>query len=61
MCAARDLGQLHFHDTKVFDRDWGTDTVRLALQAGARPDAIVSRWTPGIEIFMRERAKVLLY
>jgi uncharacterized protein YbbC (DUF1343 family) len=61
MCAARDLGQLHFHDTKVFDRDWGTDTVRLALQAGARPDAIVSRWTPGIETFMRERAKVLLY
>ena len=61
MCAARDLGQLHFHDAKVFDRDWGTDTVRLELASGASPDEIVSHWTPGIEAFMRERAKVLLY
>jgi len=61
MCAARDLGQLHVHDTKVFDRDWGTDTVRIALQGGSSPDAIVARWTPGLESFMRERAKVLLY
>jgi uncharacterized protein YbbC (DUF1343 family) len=61
MCAARDAGQLAFHDTKVFDRDWGTDTVRKALQAGASPETIVATWTPGLNAFMRERAKVLLY
>jgi hypothetical protein len=61
MCAARELGQLHFHDTKVFDRDWGTDVVRLQLAAGESPDQILSHWTPGLEAFIRERAKVLLY
>jgi uncharacterized protein YbbC (DUF1343 family) len=61
LCAARDLGQLRFHDAAVFDRDWGTDAVRLALQAGASPDAILARWAPGLETFVRQRAKVLLY
>jgi len=61
MCAARELGQLHFHDTNVFDRDWGTDAVRLQLAAGESPDQILSHWTPGLEAFIRERARVLLY
>jgi uncharacterized protein YbbC (DUF1343 family) len=61
MCAARGLGVLEYHDTKVFDRDWGTDVVRRQLQAGAEPDEIVAGWSAGLAAFARERARVLLY
>jgi uncharacterized protein YbbC (DUF1343 family) len=61
MCAVRDLGDLHIHDAHVMDRDWGTDRVRLALVAGASPDAIVNAWQPGLAAFARLRARYLLY
>ena len=61
LCAARDLHELTFHDAKIFDRDWGTDSVRLLLQSGASPEAIIARWNPGLATFTHERDKVLLY
>ena len=46
---------------RIMDRDWGTDAVRLALDAGTSPDAIVAAWQPGLSAFKTQRAKYLLY
>jgi hypothetical protein len=43
------------------DRDWGTDAVRLALSAGAGPDAIVAAWEPQLRAFRALRERYLLY
>ena len=43
------------------DRDWGTDTVRLGLEAGASPDAIVAAWRSGLAAFRTLRGRYLLY
>jgi uncharacterized protein YbbC (DUF1343 family) len=43
------------------DRDWGTDAVRLALNDGTSPDAIVASWQPGLRAFKSLRSKYLLY
>ena len=43
------------------DRNWGTDSVRLALDSGAGPDAIVASWQPGLRGFKTLRSKYLLY
>lgn len=61
MCAARDLGFMHVHNAAFMDRDWGTDTVRKALLAGASPDAIVHAWQAQIPAFLALRDKALLY
>jgi uncharacterized protein YbbC (DUF1343 family) len=61
MCAARDLGAFHVSDEHIFDRDWGTDSVRAALQRGASPDAIVASWQPQLAAFLKLRAPYLLY
>ena len=63
LAAARAQGKFHIapdHD-KLFDRDWGTDTVRYALAAGASPDTIVVAWQPGLRAFDALRATYLLY
>lgn len=63
LAAARAQGKFHIppdHE-RLFDRDWGTDTVRRALVEGASPDAIVASWQPGLRAFQSLRAKYLLY
>ena len=44
-----------------FDRDWGTDTVRLGLLNGASPDAIVASWESGLAAYRAIRERYLLY
>ncbi len=61
MAAARAQGKLHVAHEAIMDRDWGTDTVRLALLAGESPDAIAASWKPGLRAFDKLRAKYLLY
>jgi uncharacterized protein YbbC (DUF1343 family) len=61
LAAARAHGKLRVAHEAVMDRDWGTDTVRLALLAGESPDAIVAAWKPGLRAFEKLRAKYLLY
>ena len=61
LVAARTQGRLQFANPASFDRDWGTDTVRLALTAGAAPDDIVASWESGLAAFRPIRAKYLLY
>jgi uncharacterized protein YbbC (DUF1343 family) len=61
LAAARAQGKLHFPHEPIMDRNWGTDTVRLALAAGTSPDAIVASWQPGLSAFKAMRAKYLLY
>jgi uncharacterized protein YbbC (DUF1343 family) len=61
MCAARDLGAFHVSDMRIFDRDWGTDSVRADLVRGASPDAIVAKWQPQLAAFLKLRAPYLLY
>ena len=46
---------------QIMDRDWGTDAVRLALNAGTSADAIIASWQPGLSAFKSMRAKYLLY
>ena len=63
LAAARAQGKFHIapdHD-KLFDRDWGTDTVRRALIDGVSSDAIVAAWQPGLRGFESLRATYLLY
>jgi uncharacterized protein YbbC (DUF1343 family) len=45
----------------LFDQVWGTKTLRLALQRGDAPDAIVAQWRPGLERFRLLREPYLLY
>jgi uncharacterized protein YbbC (DUF1343 family) len=45
----------------LFDLVWGTKDVRLALQRGESAQAIVARWTPGLERFKQLRRQYLLY
>lgn len=61
LAAARAQGRLHFNKTASFDRDWGTDSVRLGLQSGASPEAIVASWESGLSKYRAIREKYLLY
>lgn len=63
LAAARAQGKFSIapgHE-RIFDRDWGTDTVRRALTEGASPAAIVASWQPALSAFQALRAKYLLY
>jgi uncharacterized protein YbbC (DUF1343 family) len=63
LAAARAQGRYHVpagHE-QIMDRDWGTDAVRLALNAGTSADAIIASWQPGLAAFKSLRAKYLLY
>lgn len=44
-----------------FDKLYGTDTVRLALQGGVPADAIIASWQPGLAAFMAETLEHRLY
>jgi uncharacterized protein YbbC (DUF1343 family) len=61
LAAARAQGKLHIGKPANFDRDWGTDTVRLALLNGASPDDIVASWESGLSTYRTIRRKYLLY
>jgi len=63
LAAARAQGKYHVaagHEA-IMDRDWGTGTIRLALNAGTSPDAIIAAWQPGLAAFKTLRDKYLLY
>jgi uncharacterized protein YbbC (DUF1343 family) len=61
LVAARAQGRLHINHAANFDRDWGTDTVRLGLLSGAAPDAIVASWESGLSSYRAMRERYLLY
>jgi uncharacterized protein YbbC (DUF1343 family) len=61
LAAARAQGRLSISHAANFDRDWGTDSVRLALVAGAAPDEIVASWESGLTAYRAIRARYLLY
>jgi len=61
LAAARAQGKFRVAHEAIMDRDWGTDTVRVALAAGASPDTIVSAWRPGLAAFRALRGRYLLY
>ncbi len=61
LVAARAQGKFHVASAAIMDRDWGTDTVRTALEAGASPDAILAAWSPGLAAFRALRGRYLLY
>ena len=61
LAAARAQGRLHVAKAASFDRDWGTNTVRLALLNGALPDAILASWESGLTAYRAIRERYLLY
>jgi uncharacterized protein YbbC (DUF1343 family) len=61
LAAARAQDRLRVGHAANFDRDWGTDTVRHALLAGAAPDDIVAAWEPGLAAYRALRERYLLY
>jgi uncharacterized protein YbbC (DUF1343 family) len=61
LAAARAQGKLRINKAASFDRDWGTNTVRLALLNGASPDAIVASWESGLSAYRAIRERYLLY
>lgn len=44
-----------------FDKLFGTDSVRIALQAGTPAPSIVASWKPALDIFQERRRHHLLY
>jgi len=62
LCAVRDLSPRTLRiDTEALDKDWGTDQVRLGLQKGSAPSAILSAWSTGRQAFESLRREYLLY
>jgi uncharacterized protein YbbC (DUF1343 family) len=61
LAAARAQKRLRIAQAAGFDRDWGTNTVRLALLSGASPDAIVASWESGLTAYRAVRERYLLY
>jgi uncharacterized protein YbbC (DUF1343 family) len=61
LAAARAQGKFHVAHEAIMDRDWGTDAVRTALEAGASPEAITAAWRPGLAAFASLRGRYLLY
>lgn len=61
LAAARAQGKLHINKAASFDRDWGTNTVRLGLLGGASVDAIVASWESGLSSYRAIRERYLLY
>ncbi|HEY4440074.1 MAG TPA: DUF1343 domain-containing protein [Candidatus Elarobacter sp.] len=61
LAAARAQGKFHVAHEQIMDRDWGTNAVRLALQSGASPEAIVAAWRPQLSSFATLRTPYLLY
>ena len=61
LVAARAQGRLRITNAASFDRDWGTDTVRLGLLSGASPDAIAASWESGLSSYRAVRERYLLY
>ena len=61
LAAARAQGKLHITKSANFDRDWGTNGVRLGLLNGASPDAIVASWESGLTAYRAIRERYLLY
>lgn len=61
LAAARAQGKLRVHSAAAFDRDWGTNEVRLALLNGASPDAIVASWESKLASYRAIRERYLLY
>ena len=61
LAAARAQGKLHINKAASFDRDWGTNTVRLGLLNGASVDAIVASWESGLSSYNAIRERYLLY
>ncbi|MBV8364109.1 MAG: DUF1343 domain-containing protein, partial [Candidatus Eremiobacteraeota bacterium] len=48
-------------DSASLDRDWGTDQLRLRLQAGESASSIVNSWAAGRQSFEALRKHYLLY
>jgi uncharacterized protein YbbC (DUF1343 family) len=61
LCAARAQGKYAVEAATGMDRDWGTDTIRRSLTAGASPEAILAAWEPGLHAFRTLRERYLLY
>jgi uncharacterized protein YbbC (DUF1343 family) len=61
LAAARAQSRLRIAKAAGFDRDWGTNTVRLALLGGASPDTIVASWESGLTAYREIRERYLLY
>ncbi len=62
LCAMRAISpQTIVREGGTTDRDWGTDSVRLGVNAGDPVDAIVRRWDPRLNAFKAQRLKYLLY
>ena len=61
LAAARAQGKFQAQHPERMDRDWGTAKVRLGLESGASPEAIVAEWAPGLRAFESVRKQYLLY
>ncbi|MGA2394294.1 MAG: DUF1343 domain-containing protein [Candidatus Lustribacter sp.] len=61
LAAARAQKRLRIGKAANFDRDWGTNTVRLGLLDDASPDDIVASWESGLTAYRAIRERYLLY
>lgn len=63
LVAVRDLfpHAIHVASVEALDRDWGTDSLRSSLLAGASASAIVEQWHDSVAEFKLLREGFLLY
>jgi uncharacterized protein YbbC (DUF1343 family) len=63
LCAVRATQPQHLtiKEPASLDRDWGTDTLRVALQRGTSPATILDGWKANRDDFVATRRKYMLY
>lgn len=44
-----------------WDKVWGTDSLRIMLQRGLAPEAMLAYWQPRLKAFIAEREQALIY
>ena len=61
LAAVRTISPRTLHFDEGFDRDWGTDSLRIMLQKNISVEAMLRQWRPRMDVFLAQRQDALLY
>jgi len=61
LAAVRGIDPQTLRYSSGWDKVWGSDSVRIMLQRGVAPEAMLAHWQPRLAAFIAEREQVLLY
>jgi uncharacterized protein YbbC (DUF1343 family) len=61
LSAVRSIAPRTLRYSSGWDKVWGTDSLRIMLQRGVAPEAMLAHWQPRLKTFITEREGALLY